>query len=293
MAGWLDRWRDATVAIGRTHEAGVKQRGGTIPKNPSFLVVGTGVIFSLRDDPTGTPWLVTAKHVFRDPLENWEPSELLVRFSWFDEKGIDEYPGIRIDLKRGGKRRWLSHPNKDVDLACLALRAASGRAGKDKLAGVTFEDLGTAEEIYQGAPVLVLGYPGAVGPSFGPRAMVRQGIVSWVSRTKPESSVFLIDSHVFPGNSGGPVFKLPSGMDCEGHYAPGGNVSFLGVVTQARIQKIPLTVGGKEVEIKFRGRKTPETLLAPSFMAIGLIEPALRVKELLGVAGRPEGKRQK
>lgn len=284
LTAWIDPWRDATVAIGHVHSLPVKRPDGTTTRRKFFIVVGTGVIFSLKGDPTKTPWLVTAKHVFLDRAEHWDPSHLHIRFSWFDDKPVDEYLGLRINLKQKGKRLWLTHPDPEVDLACLPLAITQEQAGRAKAPTVTLGDFATVEEVYEGAPVVVLGYPGAVGPHFWTRAIVRQGIISWVSPTKPRSGVFLIDSNVFPGNSGGPVFKLPAGTDRHGHFAAGGKVAFLGIVTQARIQKLPLTVGGKELEIQLQGRKKPETPFVPSFVGLGVIEPALRVKQLLAAA---------
>ena len=128
---------------------------------------------------------------------------------------------------------------------------------------------------------MVLGYPAAFDIPGSPRAIVRHGIVSWVSPTRPGSEVFLIDSHVFPGNSGGPVFRLPDTMDREGRRAEEGNVALLGIVTQARIQSLPLMAGGKQVDLYVQGKKASEPLLTPSFLGLGLVEPAYRIKQLL------------
>lgn len=286
MANWLDPWRDATVAIGRLSPLGDRQTQRSLSKKQQFQVVGTGMIFVFESDPKATPWLVTAKHVFHDPPVGWNPSHLHLRFSWHDEMRTDGYPGLQIDLKRMERRQWLSHPQKNVDLACLPLRIPARRMGIKELPSARLGDLGATQDIDLGAPVVILGYPGPAGPGFGPRAMVRQGIVSWVSRTKPKSSVFLIDGHVFPGNSGGPVFTVPTGPVGNSLDAKKGGGSLVGIVTQARIQNMPLMAGGKEIEIKFRGEKTPETLFAPSFMGIGQVEPVSRVKQLLRAASR-------
>ena len=133
MTAWIDPWRDATVAIGRIHRHRVTRRDGRTERHTLFVVVGTGVIFGLPDDPTETPWLVTAKHVFHDPSEEWVPSKLYVRFSWFDDKAVDEYFGVRLDLVRGRRRRWIAHPDPDVDLACLPLAMTKEQAGRTKL----------------------------------------------------------------------------------------------------------------------------------------------------------------
>ncbi|TAJ07999.1 MAG: serine protease [Nitrospirae bacterium] len=284
LTAWIDPWRDATVAIGHVHSFPVTGRGGQPSRRNFFVVIGTGVMFWLKNDPTRTPWLVTAKHVFLDQAEGWAPSHLQIRFSWLDAQPVDEHLGVRITLKQRGRRRWLAHPDPAVDLACLPLAIPPEQAGRTRVPTVTMDDFAAAKDIYEGAPVVVLGYPGAVGPHFWTRAIVRQGIISWVSPTQPQSTPFLIDSNVFPGNSGGPVFKLPAGTDRHGHFAAGGKVALLGIVTQARIQKLPLTVGGKELEVQLKGKKRPETPFVPSFIGLGVIEPAFRVKQLLSAA---------
>lgn len=286
MTAWIDAWRDATVAIGQIYRAEVKQPDGRIVKKKLFVVVGTGVIFGLRGKPNETRWLVTAKHVFRDPAEHWEPDRLYLRFSWCDEQPVDEYFGVPVDLRKGSRQRWIAHPDKNVDLACLPLVLTREQTGMAMAPGVRLGDFASAEDIYESAPVVVLGYPGAVGPHFWSRAIVRQGIVSWVSPAKPQAEVFLIDSNVFPGNSGGPVFKLPSGTDRQGRFAAGRKVGLLGIVTQARIQKLPLIAGGKELEVQLKGKKRPETLFVPSFVGLGVVEPAFRVKQLLSAAAK-------
>ena len=284
LASWIDYWRNATVAIGRIQEAEVKQSDGKILKKKIFVIVGTGVILGFPEDASKTPWLVTAKHVFFDPSKKWEPDNLQIRFSWFDERAVDEYLGIRIDLKKDGKKLWVAHPTNNVDLACVPLVVSKEEAGRDEAPGVPIENFATAVDIFEGAPVIVLGYPGAVGPSFWSRAIARQGIISWVSPNKPELNLLLIDSNVFPGNSGGPVFKLPTGTDRHGNFVVGGKVAFLGIISEGRTQELPLTAGGKEIQIQ--GEKGPQTLLSANFIGIGVVEPAARVKELLSEAAK-------
>ncbi|MDH5587465.1 MAG: serine protease, partial [Nitrospirota bacterium] len=211
---------------------------------------------------------------------------LKLRFSWFDEKPATQYFGVGITLRRGDKQYWISHPNTKVDLACLPLFLTKKQTGRKVLPRVRFGDFGTAEEIYEGAPLMLLGYPEAVGPDLSAKALVRQGIVSWVSPTKPESTLFYIDGHIFPGNSGGPAFKLPAGIDRQGHFATHGDVSFLGIVTQTRIHQLPLIAGGQEIGITLQRKNAPQTLLSQNYTGIGLAEPVFRVKQLLSSAAK-------
>src|SRR5207237_8206933 len=99
--------------------------------------------------------------------------------------------------------------------------------------------------VCEAAQVLVLGYPAAVANDFGRRALLRQGIVAWVSPENPAGKPFLIDANIFPGNSGGPVLLLPTGIDPAGHVLPGGAVKFLGLVSQTRTQTSLVTAVSK------------------------------------------------
>ncbi|MBI4001125.1 MAG: trypsin-like peptidase domain-containing protein [Nitrospira defluvii] len=281
MAGWIDRWRAATVAIGCVQEVEVRSRAGRVSTKKFFAVVGTGVLFSWYGKRSGISWLVTAKHVFIDPAENWKPSSLGMVFAQSPRRGMAQGQEIPLQLTKAGRPCWFPHPNKSVDLACLPLPLTMRQPRPGGPSCIAWMDIATTADLYEGAPVAVLGYPAAFDIPDSPRAIVRQGIVAWVSPTRPGSEVFLIDSHVFPGNSGGPVFRLPTAMDREGHLAVGGTVALLGIVTQARIQSLPLLAGGKQVDLYFQGRKASEPLLAPSFLGLGLVEPAYRIKQLL------------
>ena len=82
-------------------------------------------------------------------------------------------------------------------------------------------------------------------------------------------------------------------MDREGHLTAGGAVTLLGIVTQARIQSLPLLAGGKQVDLYVQGKKKSEPLLTPSFLGLGLVEPAYRIKQLLISATRRHRRRKR
>jgi hypothetical protein len=274
---WLAPWRDATVAIGQVVRVKVIQANGPAVEKNVFKVVGTGFIGGDPDDPLKQPWLITAKHVFFDPEKKWEPSSVNIRFSWFDQKPVDEYLGITIQLKRGMDRIWFGHDSADI--ACIPLFINRGDAGKEALQVIPFVNFATASDVYEGAPVVVLGYPGAVGPAFWTRSVVRQGIIAWAAPVAPESNAILIDSNIFPGNSGGPVLRVPTGTDQYGNFNVGGPAKFLGLVSQGRMEFMPLLVEGKEVELQDpTGIKKP---VSPNWIGVGVIEPASKVREVL------------
>ncbi|MBC8277261.1 MAG: trypsin-like peptidase domain-containing protein [FCB group bacterium] len=284
LSSWIDYFQEATVAIGVIKSIEYTGEDSTAIKKDFFKVIGTGVLFGLPDDTLNIPMLVTAKHVFIDTSKNWEPTSLQIRFKWFEERPFDEYLGITIDLKDGTNKLWFSHPNAEIDLACLPLIIPIYEAGGDKINIIPSEDFACADDIFEGASVFVLGYPGAIGGAFLTKAIVRQGIISWISPVDPESNYILIDCNIFPGNSGGPVLKIPTGIDRHGSFKIGGKVKLLGIVSKNYLETLPLTKSGLrkiEIPIQKDGKIVYDTLISQEFIDIGVIEPASRVKELL------------
>jgi S1-C subfamily serine protease len=217
---WTEHYRNATISLGRI----VTDRGQDV-----FQVVGTGVIAAVDSK---TAFIVTAKHVFDDPSQSWHPSKLRVRFAWQEKKSLSEEHGISIDLTdENGRNLWTAPA--DGDLAALPLPASF----KDlPLHAIGVQDFSTADDLYDGASVFVYGFPAAVNSLVGNEALVRAitrgGVVAWTDPNGPLDNPFLIDANVLPGNSGGPVFRVPSGMARTGGFAIGGRVAFLGIVTQ-------------------------------------------------------------
>jgi hypothetical protein len=258
---WLDHWRDSTVALGVPQREDGKTR---------FSAVATGIIVGSVPGQK-RPWLVTAKHVFYNPAENWEPSYILVRFPWFETRKVDEYLGVAVPLKHDGRRMWVAHPNPEVDLAYVPLSVTPQEAGRSELQAIVLSQFASPSEVYEAAPVLVLGYPAAVGADFQVRALLRQGLVAWVAPDQPAQKPFLVDANIFPGNSGGPVLFLPTGIDPQGHMLTGGSVKFLGLVSQTRTQSTLIATS----------KSQPQQALPLNFLGIGVIEPAQRVRELV------------
>lgn len=287
---WLQGWRDATVAIGvvDTGRAVSRQTGKFITKPngdtvrvPYFRIVGTGVICALADTDIHIPLLLTAKHVFSEPNKKWDPSSVRLRFSWFADKSVSEYLGIEFPLKDSrANPLWLSHPDNAVDLAVIPLRVSIQDAGRSSIAPVRIENFANENEAFEGASVLILGYPGAVGPDYWTKPLIRHGVIAHVDTKNFGEAPFLIDAMIFPGNSGGPVFIVPTGMTKNGSFAVGGRSAFLGIVSSVarepvEVQKASLEFEASDVDSTGSHFKTFD------YMGIGVIEAAGRVKELL------------
>jgi GNAT superfamily N-acetyltransferase len=135
MAGWIDRWRAATVAIGAIQDADVRSRTGRVSTRKFFAVVGTGVL-SRCTDPAGQDcWLVTARHVFLDPTENWKPSTLGIVFPHTHRRGLKQ--GVEIpDSTHQGRTALLVSPSgqgRGSRLSSAALDHAATETGRPLL----------------------------------------------------------------------------------------------------------------------------------------------------------------
>lgn len=179
---WVQPWRESTVAIGEVKDAEVSKPDGKTEKKKVFVPVGTGVLMLTGPDnaPTGA-FLVTAKHVFSDPTKKWTPTSVRVRFSWLDSRPVDEYLGVELKLENGDSKLWIAHQDAAVDLACIPVRFSSKDLERPKGTAISYSSIATDEDFFEGAAVAVLGYPGAVGPTYWTKAILRYGIVSWVS----------------------------------------------------------------------------------------------------------------
>ena len=275
---WIESWEKATIAIGIKDTIDLRLQNNTILKKEIFKVIGTGVIFYVKVDSIVIPTLVTAKHIFYNPKEKWYPDSLRIRFSWFEDKAIDEYFGIPIYLKENGRKNWFTHPDSSVDLACLSIFFLKGDIGIEKLPILPYSQFASDDDLYQGANIFVLGYPVSIGMEFWTKAILREGIISWIAPIEPGKNRILIDCNVFPGNSGGPVFKMPNGIDKQGNLVLGGKYKFLGIVSERRLSPNPIqAMGHGPIIINPQG----SALYSLESMGIGVIEPCTRVLELL------------
>lgn len=172
-----------------------------------FLV---GFIAKNSKDPTKkTYWifLVTNRHVFENK----------------------QYVDLRFNTKNGRLKvfkqslffpdntpRWLAHRNKKVDLALL-------NVSPEVLEQNAVDYLFLEEEIFAsyknfikygieiGDAVYVLGFPLGMSGNLQNFACAKWGIISRLdSEIVRERKSFLIDSAIFPGNSGGPVVYRPT-----------------------------------------------------------------------------------
>ncbi len=269
---WLDHQRITTCSIGvvQTDERTHRQ----------FFAVGGSGVFVAVDEHTG--YLITAKHVFDDPENNWHPSELRLRFAWQEDKSVFDELGVPLTLRDAkGKALWKSLDDGS-DIAAIVPPADI----KNKEPEAIFpESFAKDTDLFQGASVVVLGYPGVVGNEYLVRSIVRQGIVAWTNPTEPLNNIFMVDANLYAGNSGGPVIRVPTGLTREGGFNFGGKATFLGIVSKVPLQNAPVTVDGQPLMFTPPGQlpvpNHPVRVQVVGVGGIGIIEPASKVLALV------------
>jgi V8-like Glu-specific endopeptidase len=226
------------------------------------------------DEHTG--YLVTAKHMFYDPETNWHPSEVRLRFAWQEDKSVFDELGVVLTLRdASGKDIWKSLDDGS-DLAAIV---PPSDLKTKRAEAISTPDFAQDADLFQAAPAIVLGYPGVVGNEYLIRAIVRQGIVAWTNPNEPLKNPFLVDANLYPGNSGSPVFRVPTGLTREGAFALGGRVAFLGIVSKGPTQDESVTVNGIPILLPDAPGKSPVPMRVRvvGVGGIGVIEPASKV----------------
>ncbi len=259
---WLDHWRLSTFSFGRISRD---------QNNRSFYeVIGTGFLVALDEH---TAYVVSAKHVFFDPDQNWHPSELRIRFAWQEHRSVYEEFGIPIRLRDDSGRDLWAHLNDGSDIAAIAPPADLGTRS---LHAISVKSFATEDDLYEGAQVLVLGFPGVVGNEYLVRAISRAGIVAWTSPDGPLEKNFLVDSNVLPGNSGGPILRVPTGVNKYGVLEIGKKVALLGLISGGPVQDslLVLQVPGVSEPIRLHTRVV-------GVGGVGIGEPASKILMLL------------
>lgn len=184
---------DTVVAIGK----------GESPD--SIRYIATGFVYRALVKEDDNKWysnfLVTNRHVIEDSIEIHIRQNTTVR--------AEPVLGFLTD-------EWTTHPDPEVDVAVLPIYTEDN--GGNTVDVPAFGDAHTMSraklqetEFREGNEIFVLGFPlGIVGNSRN-YPIVRQGIVARIRDWyENDSKDFLIDSSIFPGNSGGPVLAKPT-----------------------------------------------------------------------------------
>jgi hypothetical protein len=265
----LTHWRRATIAVG---QVGPDPSG----KGSVFLTFGSAVLVAKDSNHV---CLLTAKHVFYDPAKQHFPDFVNVRLPR-DAAGEEDL-GVKIDLKNGDSTAWKSLD----DGSDLAVVDAPDLRKYWNVHAVSLADFGNEGDVYQGAQVLVFGYPGILGQSFLETPLARGGIVSWIDPVNGLDVPFLIDANIFGGNSGGPVFHARNGVQANGSIALGGGYAFIGIVVQDAREFAPVISKNADSQTytpdALTGKPFPNYAIVENIGGVGVIEPVKKAKKLV------------
>jgi hypothetical protein len=229
-------------------------------------------------------FLVTAKHVFDDPDQKWHPSQLQIRFSIQEKKSFTDELGVPITLTNAAGGNLWKALDDGSDIAAISLTKDFAGIMSD---AIGYQDFASLEDVYDGATVFVFGYPGDASSLIRPdglvRAITRSGIIAWTDPNGALDNPFLLDANILPGNSGGPAFKVPSGVSRGGGLQAGGKVAFLGVVTADLRGYYAVTADGRIVLVKYADLPLPSTeqVQVIGIGGLGRVEPAAKVSKLV------------
>ena len=155
--------------------------------------IGTGFLIN---HPAGRTVLVTAKHVILKPNSKSFIDNLAYRLN-IKGKQSHLFP---VDFAPHLGSKWFCSEKHDVAVKFIAFY-------KDitELKAIPYNFLLPKDRIQPGAGILVAGFPLGQRSEKHASPIVRRGIVALV-----EKSRMLVDAFTFPGNSGSPVFYVPT-----------------------------------------------------------------------------------
>lgn len=172
-------------------------------------------------------FLLTNRHVFLNKEKVW------LRFNRKNNTGTARF---ELPLLENNITKWLTHKNLKVDLAMLTLSPDFLNQNNIEWAFFNEETIAHTRNfksigIELGDELFVFGFPMGLSGTLQNYPVIRSGLLSRVDKEIiKEQKAFLIDSSVFPGNSGGPVLLKPEIASIQGTSAVS-SIYLLGVVS--------------------------------------------------------------
>jgi S1-C subfamily serine protease len=163
-----------------------------ISSNGKYSAIGTGFLVSTSQNHLA---LVTAKHVIIGDDGKVFP-DIVFRLNEIKGKSIVYNADYPPKLKENNG--WFL--SKAYDVACRLISFSP----TSEIKSIDTNNILQLKYLEPGANLLIVGFPLGLRSEEYSKPLVRQGIVS-----KIESNSIIIDSFVFPGNSGGPVLYVP------------------------------------------------------------------------------------
>lgn len=243
------------------------------PLSSGLRTVGTGFLVS-DPGPDGAPRvvLITANHVF----EKMKGDKATVGFRVQTADGSWSYAPQKIAIRQGGQELWTHHAVRDVAAIRIVAPAAFAKAAIP-LAWLAGDDAMTRYALSPGDEMMTLGFPQGLSANTAGFPILRAGkVASYPLGPSTAFPTFLLDFHVFPGNSGGPVFLEPRMTAQPGAEKPPTHL-IAGMLTQ----QVEVGAENLGIGIVTQARFVRETL--------AMLDTPVQPKEVAaaGLAGRP------
>lgn len=176
----------------------------------------TGFMFIHFGDPPvvgrrAPVFLVTAAHVFETDSEK---VVVTCNASGNETPDIFELPLIE---DASDQRMWVRHPDPDIDIAVLPVLFMDMIPNPNLLVFQTGINVATIQQVHEdsiaeGDGIFLLGFPLGIGStiSLGDQntAVVRGGTIARIQEAfAGKSKYYLLDSSIYPGDSGSPVIN--------------------------------------------------------------------------------------
>ena len=219
---------DCVVAIGVAPEEGA-------PGGPGWIASGFFYGRHVGADANGVSqysvYLVSNRHVFQ------ELDSVVIRANppADDPSPARDYPLALTNSD--GEPKWIAHPDESVDVAAIkvdynlikgeGMEVSFFMDDTTALTGAQISALGISE----GDFAYVLGYPMALVGEHRAVVIVRNASLARIRDALARTGeTYLVDSTVFPGNSGGPVVIRPEALALTG-TSPQTRAALIGIVT--------------------------------------------------------------
>lgn len=182
--------------------------------------VGTGFLVGRKeqdDKSKSTIYIVTNKHVVMNQRS------LYVRFNNVEASGTKDLLMTLIDSN--GVKIYSEHPHKDADIVAIQIIPKVIIENKLSLSYFDLDDHALKLEqmketgVYEGSLIYALGFPMNLVNDSVKAPICRLGCIARVADAfvnAKNADVYLVDSHTFPGNSGGPIISRPEHISISG-----------------------------------------------------------------------------
>jgi hypothetical protein len=232
---------------------------GPSAKVPNATSSGTGFIVG-KPKAGATEFyfvLITAAHV----LEDIAGDTVTIGTRLKQADGTYSLTPHTVQIRNGGKNKYVKHPNADVVALFVNLPEQYGPMPIVGDALLATDAMLSKYEIHPGDELLCLGFPLFASGPFGFPILRSGKIASYPLTPMKNNNAWLYDFRVFKGNSGGPVYFTDRNRSYGSSMALGETLQFVvGLVSE---------------------QLSSNALGVPTDLSLGVVVPAAFIKETI------------